>query len=197
MSGAHTVKFAAATGFKAPAAARVTVAPGTEPTVVTAYYSDTADPADDTARGAKALALKNVATKQTRTLWKDDPEDNFSLSGADGQFYDFALEDVTGDAVFTITNATPTAAHPDGVFARGVTAVSQLELPAARTKYCLTVHHADAAAPKDGSYALSGFYANVGAVKFARTAVTASLNEAEVEMYVLRNWMYASLRMRY
>lgn len=197
VSGAHMVKFAAATGFKAPAAARVTVAPGTEPTVVTAYYSDTADPADDTARGAKALALKNVATKQTRTLWKDDPEDNFSLSGKDGQFYDFALEDVTGDAVFTITNATPTAAHPDGVFARGVTAVSQLELPAAKTKYYLTVHHADAAAPKDGSYALSGFYANVGTVKFARTSVTARENAASVAITVNRTAKDGRVRVRY
>ena len=92
---------------------------------------------------------------------------------------------MTGDAVFTITNATPTAAHPDGVFARGVTAVSQLELPAAKTKYYLTVHHADAAAPKDGSYALSGFYANVGTVKFARTSVTARENAASVASTVL------------
>ena len=197
VSGTHKVKFAAATGFKAPAVETVTVAAGTEPTVVTAYYSDTADPADDTARGAKALALKNVATAQARTLWKDDPEDNFSFSGKDGQFYDFALEDVTGDAVFTITNATPTAEHPDGVFARGVTSVSQLELPTARTKYILTVHHADAADPKDGSYALSGFYANVGMVKFAKTAVTAKENAASVAITVNRTAKDGRVRVRY
>lgn len=197
VSGTHKVKFAAATGFKAPAVETVTVAAGTEPTVVTARYSDTSDPADDTARGAKALALKNVATKQARTLWTDDPEDNFSLSGVNGYFYDFTLEDVTGDAVFTITNATPTAEHPDGVFARGVTSVSQLELPAAKTKYYLTVHHADAAEPKDGSYALAGFYANVGMVKFAKTAVAVKENAASVAITVNRTAKDGRVRVRY
>lgn len=197
VSGAHAVKFTAVTGFKAPAAARVEVAPGTEPTVLTARYSDTSDPADDTARGAKALTLKNVATKQVRTLWKDDPEDNFSLSGVNGYYYDFALVDVTGDAVFTITNATPTAEHPDGVFARGVTSVSQLELPAARTKYILTVHHADAQDPQDGAYALSGLYANVGMVKFAKTAVSVKENAASVAITVNRTAKDGRVRVAY
>ena len=197
VSGRHTVKFASASGFKTPKAETVEVAPGATPTVVTAYYADTADPADDTARGAKALSLKNVATTQARTLWKDDPADHFSFAGKDGQFYDFALEDVTGDAVFMITNATPTAEHPDGVFARDVVRVSQLELPTAKTKYVLVVYHADAENPRDGAYVLSGRYANVGAIKFAKTAVTAKENAASVAITVNRTAKDGRVRVAY
>lgn len=191
VSGRQTVKFATVKGFSVPPAQTVTVAPGTEPTVVEAYYSDTSDPKDDKPAGAVALALKNVETVQERTLWKSDPEDNFTIAGVDGNYYNLALRNVTGDAVFSITNAET------GVVAEDVTSVSQLSLPKTKDKYYVVVKHADAAAPADGSYTLAGLFANVGAIKWAKTAVSAKENAASVVLTVNRTAKDGAVRVKY
>ncbi len=197
VSGTNTVKFSSEKGFATPSAQKVVVAPGAAPTVVEVNYSDTSDPKDDAPKGATAITLKTAAATWARTLWADDPADHFSLSGKDGQLYDFALADVTGDAVFTITNATPSADCPDGVFARGVTEVSHLALPTAKTKYFLIVHHGNAESPVGGSYTLSGLYANVGAIKFAKTAVSVKDSAASVSISVNRTAKDGRVRVRY
>lgn len=190
VSGSQTVKFVGVPGFATPAAKTVTVTPGTTPTVVDVYYRDTFDPKDDRAAGAVALALKNVPTRVARTLWTDDAEDCFSFAAKDGQYYDLALADVTGDAVFSITNAA------GGVFAQDVTSVSQLVLPAAKTKYYLTVRHGTQE-KVGGGYALEGFVAAVGAIQFAKPAVNAKENAARVVLTVNRTAKDGRVRVRY
>ncbi len=197
VAGTNTVKFSSAKGFKVPTAQKVVVTPGTTPTVVDVNYSDTSDPKDDTPKGAVSMTLKATDATWARTLWADDPADHFSFSGKDGQYYDFALADVTGDAVFTITNATPTADCPDGMFARGVREVTHLVLPTAKTKYYLVVHHANAENPMGGAYSLVGRYANVGAVKFAKTAVSVKDNAASVSIAVNRTAKDGRVRVMY
>lgn len=196
VSGTQQVKFAAVKGFTTPAAQTVTVAPGTEPTVVEAYYRDTFDPKDDTPKGATGWALKNVETTFARTLWGEDPEDSFSFTTKDGQYYDFALRDIAGDAVFTITNATADADHPDGVFADRVTSVSHLVLPATKTKYYLTVSHGTAERT-GGAYTLAGFLANVGTIAFAKAAVSAKETAASVAVQVKRTAKDGRVRVKY
>lgn len=189
--GTHTVKFTTVRDFKAPATQTVTVNSGKVPVAIEAYYSDTFDPKDDIARTATSWSLRNIPSSNSRTLWKNDPVDNFAFTAKDGQYYDFELGNVTGDAVFSITNAT------GGVIVSDVTSVSKLALPATRTKYNLVVSHRDPAAPQDGSYTISGFFANVGAIKFARNTLSAKENAASVKLTVNRTARDGVVRVRY
>lgn len=190
VSGSHTVNYGAVKGFRAPAKETAAVVAGKIPTVLDRYYTDTFDPKDDTAAGATAWALKNTETEMSRTFWKTDREDNFSFSAKDGQYFDFALRNATGDAVFTITNAVL------GVLAKDVKSVSHLELFAVKPKYYLTVHHAENE-PVDGSYRLAGRLANVGTIKFAKAAVAAKEDAATVAISVNRTAKDGKVRVKY
>ncbi len=192
VSGTQTVKFGAVNGFSTPASETRNVAPGSVPTVVDAYYSDTADPKDDTSAGATALSLKNVDTVYARrTLWENDPGDHFSFAAVDGYYYDFALVDVEGDgALFSITNAE------SGVVVENVQSVSKLPIPKAKSKYFLVVKNAPGA-EKFGGYALSGKFANVGAIKLAKTAIAAKENAASVVVTVNRTAKDGVVRVKY
>ena len=202
LAGKHTVKFTAVTGFTTPAAQTVTVAAGTNATVLVGTYVDTADPKDDYTSGSATIGgkkvtyaptawtLKNTESHYDRTLWEDDGADNYSITGTDGYYYDFALSKVTGDAVFSIT-------HSDaGVIASNVTAVSKILLPKSSAKYILTVSHGNDT-PTDGVYRVSGFYANVGAIKFGSTAVSAKEDAASVKLTVKRTAKDGRVRVRY
>lgn len=206
VAGAQTIKFSTVTGYKA-AQKQVTVdvAGGSTPTVVEVKYIDTYDPKDDAVTGRSgtvshsptAISFKNVDTDYAkRTLWEDDPEDNFAISGKDGYLFDIALRNVEGDAVvFSITNAQ------DGVVVENVSSVTQLALPKlaapyASAKHILTVKNA-AGATSFGGYTLAGKYANVGAIKFASTKVSAKENAASVKLKVNRTAKDGYVRVRY
>lgn len=190
VAGLHSVKFGTVSGYKVDFATQsVSVAPGTTPTVVTGVYSDTFDPKDDVATGATAWSLKNTVTTMNRTLWKNDLADNFSFAGKDGQYYDFTLRNGEGcDAVFTISN-------PElGVLADKVTSVTHLLLPTTKAKYQLNIGHS---AGGEGAYAIEGFFANVGTIKFGKNAVTAKENAATVAITVNRTAKDGVVRVRY
>ena len=190
VSGAPTVVFGAVAGFATPAAQTVTVAAGPTPTVVDVYYSDTFDPKDDRAATATAWALKATETSFARTLWPTDPADNFSFAAVDGYFYDFDLRDVTGDAVFAITNAQL------GTIVKDVTHVEKLALPKTLAKYVLTVSHGTAA-KAGGAYTLAGSFANVGALKLAKTVLNAKENAPSVALAVSRTAKAGRVRVKY
>ena len=193
LSGTQKIKLSTVSGYKASASTtNVTVNAGSVPTVVDVFYSDTSDPNDDNGKGAKSISLKNVETEYAkRTLWENDPEDNFSFSGTDGYYYDFALMNVEGDDVtFSITNAE------NGVMAENVADVSQLILPKAKSKYILTVRNGGNAT-KYGGYTLSGKSANVGAIKFAKTTLSVKENAASAEITVNRTAKDGFVRVKY
>ena len=213
----YTVTYTAVAGFTAPAKRQVWVKAGEVSSYSNDLYTDKFDPKDDACAGkgtdpktgkavsyaATAWALKNAETVQERTLWHDDPADNFSFAAKDGCYYDFALTrrnltNETCDAVFSITNATPSEDCPDGIFAKDVTDVHQLVLPAVKTKYILTVYHKDPAEQyNSGSYALTGLQVNPGYVKFAKTAVTVKDNAASVKLTVNRTQKEGQIRVAY
>ena len=190
IAGTHTVRFLDIKGFSKPKMQQVTVKPGKEITEIDGFYSDTFDPKDNVSKTATAWTLKNVETTHERTLWPDDPEDNFAIAGVDGYYYDIALRYMTCAARFSITNAEM------GVVVQDVTKVHQLTLPKTKSKYFLTVTRA----PEDkegGSYTLSGFFANVGAIKWAKTAVSAKENAPSVALTVNRTAKDGMVRVRY
>ena len=191
-AGDHTLKFPATSVYKASAAStNVTVAAGDTPLAVEVYYYDTFDPKDDTAKGATAVSLKNVDTDfPGRTLWENDPEDNFAIAGVDGYYFDFTLKDVDCDAVFSITNAEL------GAIVENVQSATLLSLPKTKSKYILSVKHGteDNAG---GGYTLSGKYANVGAIKFAKNALAVKENAPSAVLTVKRTAKDGRVRVRY
>ena len=188
-AGAYTVKFQAAKGFGTPATRTVTVLAG-KTTTLSVAYGDTFDPKDDTIKGATSWALKTTPTYQSRTLWTDDKQDYFVFTAKEGQYYDFALADVTGDAVISIVDAND--AVVGGI--SGQTVVSQATFP--NGKFYVKVHHGTKEA-KGGAYTLSGFYANVGAIKFGKTSVSAKDSAATVALTVNRTAKDGRVRVRY
>ncbi len=190
VSGTHTVKYAAVKGFSAPAAETVVVPSGKTPKVLERYYSDTFDPKDDTAKGATALAFKNVEATFERTFWKVDKEDNFVIAGKDGQYFDFALRNVTGDAVLSVTNAE------FGTLVKNVPGVQHLLLPTSKAKYYVTVTHGGAT-PVDGSYLLAGLVANVGTLKLAKSALNVKEDAPSVVVTVNRTAKDGAVRVKY
>ncbi|MGN0832456.1 MAG: Calx-beta domain-containing protein [Kiritimatiellia bacterium] len=189
-AGTYVVKYAAVSGFSTPNSRTVSVTAGETLVIDGDFYSDTADPKDDDAKTATAWTLKTVETSFRRTLWPGDPADHFAFAGADGCYYDFELRDATCDASFSITNAEL------GVVVSGMRNISKIAFPKTKSKYILRVvrNASDAAG---GSYTLAGRFANVGSVRFARTAVTAREDAPSVSLTVNRTAKEGMVRVRY
>ena len=162
---------------------------------------DSADPKDDTAKGTVNWALKATPTKFDRSLRSDDLEDNFKITGRDGALYDislaFAENQVGCDAVFSITNANGQIVRDvNGMPVDHVTSAKQILLPKTKTPYYLTVTHGTPE-KRSGNYTISGHYADVGSVKFAKTAVNVKESAAYVDLTVNRTGKDGRVRVRY
>ena len=151
---------------------------------------DSADPKDDTTKGAVNWTLKSTRTSFARTLRDDDPADNFKITGKDGLLYDIALEDATCDAVFSITNAN------GQTIVSNVTSARRIVLPKTKMPYYLTVTHGTEAKIA-GRYTIAGQCADVGTVKFAKTAVAVKESAAYVELTVNRTGKDGRVRVSY
>ncbi len=151
---------------------------------------DSADPKDDTPKGAVAWTLKSTRTSFSRTLRDDDPEDNFKIAGKDGLLYDIALEDATCDAVFSITNAN------GQTIVSNVASVSRIALPKTKSPYYLTVAHGTDAKIA-GSYTIAGLCADVGSIKLAKTAIAVKESAAYAEITVNRSGKDGVVRVKY
>lgn len=186
-----TVKFGAVKNFTvAPASVTVQLLAQDEPVEAFAVYSDKYDPKDNAEGGAFSWSLANKEKSESRTLWTDDEADYFALTGKDGYYYDIAMnQSEGGDAVFSIL-------HDGETLCAGVTNVHQLTLPTAKTKYYLKVAHKVPANPKDTSYSLSGLYANVGAIKFAKAEYKVKEGAASVSVAVNRTAKDGKVRVR-
>ena len=189
-AGNYTVKFTSETGFNSPASQTVTVVAGSVPSVATGVYTDKFDPGDNTEKGASSWTLKNTPTSLSRTLWDNDPADHFAFAAADGEYYTFKLENITGDAVFSITNAEL------GVIAENVTEVSKVAMQKTKAKYIIVVKHGDDN-PQDSSYTITGFKAVVGTIKFAKNAVSVKENADSVQLTVNRSAKDGVVRVKY
>ena len=197
----YRVKYGSVNGFATPVADTDVVVEAGEITDIEKWYTDKYDPKDDEPSGAAKWSLGNKAKTEDRTLWSEDPADNFAFSSKDGYYYDiwisaqkgFAKDsgesEVIPDAVFSISNADT----GDDVV-KNVTRVEKRLLP--KAKYIVTVVHSNAV-PQDTSYQLSGFYANVGTVGFAKNAVAVKDSATAVALKVNRTAKDGMVRVRY
>ena len=195
-AGGYSVKYAKVAGFRAPDNRQVDLKAGDQLVFDKDNYTDTFDHKDDEPGKATSWSLKNVATVQERTLWNDDPADHFTFAGKDGQYYDFDLErrardeSDTPDAVFSILRGSE-------VLVENVTSVHQMELPKAKEKYYLVVTHENEGPDNNCSYALTGYFAAVGQLKFAKTAVSVKDSVGIVSLAVKRTAKDGRVRVRY
>lgn len=180
---ASKVVFNAVSGFSTPATTNVQIsAAGITPAL--GVYNDSYDKytttikkkkvqvSDDDEAYAITLAAtggKTVGAK--RTLWTDDPVDNFKFTVSEGVYYNFSLVDTTldvvGDAVFTVVK--------DGVEVVPATTLVEKRLFEPGT-YLLKVAHANDAERADSSYRLDYGTFNTGKVKFSAATYTVAEN---------------------
>ena len=205
----YTVKYSNLKGFNKPADVKPSLKAWAAPTEIVGAYTDTFDPKDDQPSGKGTVGGKSVTYAATtwgvkakestnaRTFWSDDPADNFAITGKDGTYFDFWLtqkgeaEDGTDpDAVFSIVNGNE-------VICENMTEVHKLHLPTSKAKYMLAVTHKAPSSPVDTSYSITGFSADVGAIKFAKNAVTVKENAAYVTLTVNRTAKAGRLKVDY
>ena len=199
LTGSHTVTFAAITGFSVTADPDTgsgakgiwsgDVVPGRMPTVVTGVYNDIYDPKDNVMSGATKLKLSYTVTEYDRTLWKEDPEDWFSFTAKDGNYYDLVLSKVTGDAVLTLTDAN------GAPLVSGVPSISRMAI--GKGNYYVCVSHRNPSASEDGTYTLVAQSANAGSIKFSKTDVKAKDTAGKVKLSVARTAKEGRMRVRY
>lgn len=205
---AYAVRFSSVAGFLTPPIEEGVLVHDRAGRTVEGWYTDTFDPKDDRPSGrgvvggksvtyaATGLSLKNAPAEWSRTLWGDDAADTFSFAGKDGQYYDFdftargAVRGDEPDAVISITNAEL------GVLCENADRVHQLPLPTTKSKYILTVSHRVPYNSQNTFYTLSGFFANVGAIRFSAMEYKAKDNAAEVKLTVNRTAKDGKVRVR-
>ena len=219
-----TVKAGAVSGFTAPDGMPVPVPAweeGSDIMVVTNVYSDIYDkkyqtgtkkgkngktekvysPVSGDATPAGAFAIVPAAAESTlaRTLWTDDPADFFTFTASANVYYNFelsnALDDGSGDAVITVSNAV------SGVVFSGETEIARALLPAGTT-YVIVSHGTEEKA--DSAYALKYSRAAGGVVRFSNAKGTAAVTSfsadegaAAATLYVQRTGTEGAMRVRY
>lgn len=192
-AGTYTVNFATVRNWTAPKAQTVDVKAGAEATVVDVKYSDTSDPKDDTMKGATKITPAAKAATVSRSLWSDDPADWFSFAVKANSYYSFALESSSklGDATISVY-----ASDGETLVAEG----AELDFLCRETRgnWYVRVSHADEAAPADSQYTMSYSAQQVGAVGFAKTAVSVKDSATSVALTVNRaNGREGRVRVRY
>ena len=196
---AHTVKFTSVSGYTKPSDIKSVMIPETNTVTIAgvdARYVDSVEakrPNDNTTKGATKWTLKqNKATSYTRTLWfygkggaeNADPADYYVITPKDGRYYQFSFAQNGCNAAFDIYRADGT------YFASNVTAVAKLQLPTSKSKYYVIVHRDADADPADegiGNYKITGQYADVGTISFAKTSVSVKDNANTVKLTVKRS----------
>lgn len=196
IAGNPTVCFTGYSDFKTPADLSVSI--GSDVTEAFGAYRDAKDPADDVA--AKAVAIKPAAGEKTvrRTLWHageygmgEDPADWFKFTATSGVFYNFALKDAEGDAVYSILDAS---FNPVPGCDSAVEPLQRLHLGGGT--FYVKVEHAKGGVA-GGAYSLVFNSANVGVLSFKSAKVSVKDTAANVKLVVKRSASDGRLRVRY
>ena len=190
--GAQTIVFANVAGFSKPADQVVTPTEDEPDVEILGVYNDTFDKKDDTVAGATKITPSAKGIVAARTLFYEDEFDHFAFTAQDGVYYNFTLADLEGDAVMTVFkkgDASETVlAGPD---------VKIAKLVLAKGDYIIRVSHGDAEEEVDAQYTLAASSANVGSIKFAKTAVSVKKNAGVVKLTVNRSAKEGRVRVRY
>ena len=190
--GAQTIVFAKVTGFSTPANQIATPTEGEPDVEILGVYNDTYDPKDDVVTGATKITPSAKGITAARTLFVGDELDHFAFTAKDGVYYNFALTNLVGDAVMTVFKkgdaSETTLAGPD---------VRIAKLVLAKGDYIIRVLHGNEKEKIDAQYTLKASSANVGAIKFAKQAMSVKKNAGVVKLTVNRSAKEGRVRVRY
>ena len=193
IAGSPKVTFYEVSGFKTPQPQTVSVVAGTAVTSCEGVYVDKSDPADDVRGKAVSITPASKGATARRTLWEDDEHDWFKFTAKTGTFYNFTVADPTADAVMTIFGSDgETPIDGDSV---DIGSKAKFSLPAGT--YYIDVHHSGLTVEKGGSYSLVYSSATVGAIAFAKTAVSVKENATYVDLAVKRTASEGEVRVDY
>lgn len=201
----HKVKFTTVNHLNVPAEQTFTIAEAGGVHTVTGRYYDKYDPDDDTSAGARTMTLGASLATANRTLWANpydskpaDLADWFSFTAADGVYYNFYLDKLSGDARMTLYKSdatTPVSAAFDGV-----TEIATLKLDdydGAGTYYVCVKHGTETTNWVDSAYAFRASAADVGLVGFAKPTASAKKSAGTVKVTVNRTTDQGRIRVRY
>ena len=155
---------------------------------------------DDAPDGAFPITPAVTLKTCTRTLWEDDPADNFSFTAVEGVFYNFTVAGAT-NVTLVVSNATSGAVWTGTPLADGTGAELTRQLLQAGKTY-VTIAHGDGQ-EKNAVYSFTYSKAAPGIVRFtnAKGAVTTSfaVNEGAgyASLYVSRTGKEGVTRVRY
>lgn len=195
--GAQTITFQKVTGFATPADQRATPTDEKPDVEILGVYTDTFDPKDDTVTGATKISPTAKVAKVARTLFAEgmdklDLYDHFAFTAKDGVYYNFGFADLAGDATMTVFRKGDAL---ETVLAGPATEIAKFA--PGRGDYIIRVAHENPDAPVDAQYTLQHASANVGAISFARTAVSAKKTAGQVALTVNRSAGEGKVRVRY
>lgn len=209
LSGSQEIVFGDVSGLSKPANATVTV-PAKGRYEGTFFYSDKVDDRTNDAKngdgsptGKRVTALKPAAVKAggkpqtvSRTLWPDDRADWYSFTVAPKSYYRFRLvpSEELGDAVIEIYSAK--SADPAKMVASGTDIEYLSRVTKSATYYLCVRHLGDGFA--ESAYTLEYSSAQVGALGFAKAAVSVKDSAATVKVQVKRDGgKVGAIRARY
>lgn len=190
--GSQTITFQRVRGFATPVEQKVTPTEEQPDIEIVGVYNDTFDPEDDTVVGATKITPVTKPAQAARTLFAEDAQDHFSFAAKDGVYYNFELVGLSGDAVITVFKKGDAS---ETLLAGPATKVSQLA--PGQGNYIVRVAHEAVDAPVDAQYALRHSSANVGAISFAKTAVSAKKSAGVVTLTVNRSSGEGKVRVLY
>lgn len=173
-------------------------------TEVTGVYTDVYDPKDDIYTGFERFSPEHAVRRESRTLWIDDPEDNFVFSAKDGVYYNFKIVDKrqsgeAGDAVISVYQATVEGLETPML--QGQSSYLKQKFPAGG--YLLKVSHLNdvqrnnPSLRKDTAYDLEYNSVDAGMVKFVSETVSFSEGEPYAEIAVARSAAEGVIRLNW
>lgn len=190
--GRQTIAFSKVTGFSTPEDQEATPTEDKPDVEILGVYNDTFDPKDDTVDGATKIAPSAKGITAARTLFVEDEFDHFVFTAKDGVYCNFTLADLVGDAVMTVFRKGDALKMP---LAGPDVRIAKLVLD--KGDYIVRVAHSNEAAKVDAQYTLKASSANVGAIKFAKTAMSVKKNAGVVKLTVNRSAKEGRVRVRY
>lgn len=190
--GRQTIAFSKVTGFSTPEDQEATPTEDKPDVEILGVYNDTYDPKDNTVDGATKIAPSAKGITAARTLFVGDELDHFAFTAKDGVYYNFTLADLVGDAVMTVFRKGDALKMP---LAGPDVKIAKLVLD--KGDYIVRVAHSNESAKVDAQYTLKASSANVGAIKFAKQAVSVKKNAGVVKLTVNRTAKEGRVRVRY
>ena len=205
--GSNAITFSSVKGYTTPGKITYVMTGDEEEDVVTGVYNDTSDPGDDYPSGTIPGTTKKYAPVKVtpsakgasveRSLHDEDPADWFQFTATAGNYYRFELSGKDGDAIVRVYGPGNWTNEVKNVLNDDTNNVWHVLAETKGTYYVCVTHGDPEAKETDGSYRMTATSANVGAIKFAKTAVSVKETAAYADLTVNRTAKDGMVRVKF